>query len=266
MRVAGKRVLVTGAGRGLGEAMARRFAAAGAEVVAADLDAEAAARTAAGLPNAAGYPLDVTDPAQARALRERVAAECGPIDVLVNNAGVVFGGEFAAVPLDRHLATVAVNLSGVLAVTHAFLPDLAARPEGRVVNIASASAVVALPLAAAYAATKAAVLSFSDSLREEMRLTGRRHVGVTAVCPSYTATGLFAGARPARLTRLLDPDDVAAAVVKAVERGRDFVMLPRSVYLLYSVFGTLPRPWFTGVCRRLGVSASMTGWRGHGPE
>lgn len=274
MTLTGKRVLVTGAGHGLGRALAREFARAGAEVVVTDLDAGRVATVVAEVKaaggTAAGFRLDVTSAANVRAVRDAVLSECGPLDVLVNNAGVVFGGPFADVPLDRHLATVAVNLSGVLAVTHAFLPDLVARPEARLVNIASASAVVALPRAASYAATKWAVLGFSESLREELRLAGHRHVRVTAVCPSFVATGLFDGARPPRLTRLLTPEVVARAVRRATERGTDLVLLPQSVRLLYGVAGVLPRRLYLGLCRALGVSNSMAEWRGHptggGPE
>ena len=192
-------------------------------------------------------------------------AEVGPIDVLVNNAGVVFGGPFLDVALNRHLATIAVNLSGVITITHAFLPNLIARPAGHIVNIASAAAVIALPMATSYAASKWAVLGFSDSLREELRELGHRHVGVTAVCPGYIATGLFEGAKPARMTRWLTPEEVAAAVVRAVERGQEFVMLPRSTRTMYRLCSGWPRSWFRAVCRALGVSRSMAGWKGHPP-
>jgi NADP-dependent 3-hydroxy acid dehydrogenase YdfG len=153
-----RRALVTGAGHGLGRAIAHRLARAGAEVVVTDRDADRVAAvvgelTAAGL-RAVGFPLDVTSDEQILAARDRA----GPVDVLVNNAGVVFGGEFGAVPLARHRTTVDVNLSGVLAVTHAFLPGLAGRPAAHVVNVVSASAVVGLPFGASYAATKWAVL------------------------------------------------------------------------------------------------------------
>jgi all-trans-retinol dehydrogenase (NAD+) len=261
MRLAGKRVLITGAGHGLGRALAHRFAAAGAAVVVTDRDADRASAVAAEL-GAAAYPLDVTSAEQVAAVRDRVLAEFGPIDVLVNNAGVVFGGEFHQVALDRHRATIDVNLTGVLAVTHAFLADLIARPAAHVVNVASAAAVVPLPFAAGYAATKAAVLAFSDSLREELRRTGRRHVGVTAVCPSFIDTGMFAGARPARLTWLLSADAVAAAAVRAVERGRGFVLLPWTARLLYALGGALPRSAYHRLCGWLRVSESMRSWRG----
>jgi len=267
MDLARKRVLITGAGHGLGRAMALEFARAGAAVVVTDRDPDRVAAVVAEIKDlghgAVGYPLDVTAPEQVIVVRKQVHAAGGPIDVLVSNAGIVAGGAFLDVPLDRHLGTVAVNLNGMLAVTHAFLPDLLARPEGRGVDIVSASALVALPHATSYAASKWAALGFSESLREELKLAGHRHVRVTAVCPSYIATGLFDGAKPPLLTRALQPEAVARAVRRAAERGTEFVLLPRSVRLLYAVAGLLPRRLYLGLCRRLGVSASMTGWRGH---
>jgi short-subunit dehydrogenase len=209
------------------------------------------------------YRLDVTDEVAVVQLRERLHAEGGPIDVLVNNAGVVSGGPFLEVPMDRHRLTIEVNLLGLVAVCHAFLPDLVGRPEGHLVNIASASALISLPWATTYAASKWAVLGFTDSLREELRLRGQSHVGVTAVCPSYIDTGLFAGARPALLTWLLTPDGVAAAVVRAVRRRRQTVLLPWTVRILTAAQAVLPRSLFQRLCAWLGVSASMTGWRGH---
>ena len=267
MRVAGRRVLVTGAGQGLGFAIAAAFVRAGATVILTDLNADAVESARAKLKETggtvAGYALDVTNAEQVADVRARILAEHGRIDVLVNNAGVVFGGAFLDVPLSRHITTVNVNLGGVLAVTHAFLPDLLAQPVGHIVNIASASAVLALPFGASYAATKWAVLGFSDSLREELRFLGHKHVHVTAVCPSFIATGLFAGAKPAFGTRWLTAETVAHAVVRAVEKRQELVLLPRSVRFLYSITGWWPRSWFRTACRVLGVSRSMTDWKGH---
>lgn len=257
MHLNGKRALVTGAGAGLGHAIGQALTRAGATVIVTDVDADRAAAVAKEL-GAHGFALDITSAEQVAAVREQV----GPIDLLVNNAGLVFGGPFSDVPMAKHAATVAVNLTGLLNVTHAFLPGLLARPEAHIVNIASASAFVALPWATSYAATKAAVVSFSESLREEMRVQGKHHVDITAVCPSYIATGLFEGARPARLTWMLTPEAVAKAVVRAVERRRKLVILPWTARLLYSLTGVLPAPLYRRLCAALGVSTSMIDWRG----
>jgi short-subunit dehydrogenase len=263
MHVAGSRVLITGSGHGLGLAIAEAFGKAGAKVVITDVDADRVQQAVAKIPGACGYVLDVTSAEQIAEVRSRLNAEHGPIDVLVNNAGVVFGGAFLDVPLAKHLTTVNVNLSGLFAVTHSFLPDLLSRKSSHIINIASASAVIALPMGTTYAATKWAVLGFTESLQEELRLLGHRHVGVTAVCPSFIRTGLFDGAKPVRHTRWLTSEEVAGAVVRAVERNHEFVMLPRSLLVLYGLSAGWPRRLRKWACRRLGVAHSMTDWKGH---
>jgi len=258
----GKRVLITGGGRGLGRALAQRFALAGADVIVTDLDGAAAEKVASELKTAAAYPLDVTDAANVRIVQHRILADGGPIDVLVNNAGVVFGGPFAEVPLAQHQLTIAVNLGGMLNVTHAFLPDLVTRPAAHIVNVVSASAFIPLPNGAAYAASKWGALGFCESLWEELRLLGHRHVGVTAVCPSFIDTGLFAGATPPRLTRWLTAESVADATVRGVLRGEPLVLLPRRIRRLLALGGLLPWPLWRRVVAWSGVGTSMSGWRG----
>ncbi len=261
MRVAGSRVLVTGAGHGLGFAIAEAFARAGAHAVITDLDPERVSAAVAKLPGATGYALDVTKPEQIADVRARLATS--PIDILVNNAGVAFGGPFLDVPLAKHFATINVNLAGLIAVTHAFLPDLLARPAAHVVNICSASAFIALPHGTTYAASKWAVLGFTDSLREELWVKQQRNVSVTAICPGFITTGLFGGARPTKGVNWLTPEAVALAVVRAVEKRREFVMLPRAHRIMYALTAGVPRGVYRGLCRVMGVSRSMTGWTGH---
>jgi all-trans-retinol dehydrogenase (NAD+) len=264
----GKRVLITGGAAGIGRKLAERFATAGAETLIADIHEEAAREAAASL-NAAGhrasaYVLDVTEPAAILAMRDRVHRDGGPIDVLVNNAGVVFGGAFLEVPLDKHLATYRVNLLGLTAVTHAFLPDLIAQPDAHLVNIASASGFIGLPNGSTYAASKWAVIGFSESIRLELAVQGHRHVHTTIVCPSYVATGLFNGARAVRTTSMVNPERLAQLVLHAVLRNRLYVLTPWVVKVTPFLKGVLPRPLFDAVESVFGATSSMLGWRGHG--
>jgi all-trans-retinol dehydrogenase (NAD+) len=262
----GQRVLITGAGRGLGRALAAAFAGMGAAVALSDLDPERIESAAAELrqrgAHAFAQPLDVTNDESIQASRRRIAGEFGPIDVLVNNAGIVHGGRFLDVPLERHRATIAVNLTGLVGVTHAFLPDLLQRSAPAIVNIASASALAPLPGGGTYAASKAAVLSFTDSLREELRQTGNRHAHVMAVCPSFIGTGMFAGVTPPRGTRMLSADALAKRIIQALDWRQELLIAPGSVRLLWGLCRGLPRPIYGWLCRRLGVSTAMAGWRG----
>ncbi|HEU4569918.1 MAG TPA: SDR family NAD(P)-dependent oxidoreductase [Gemmatimonadales bacterium] len=266
MDLRASRVLVTGAAHGLGLALAREFAARGAHVILTDRNVplleEAAARLRADGRSVEAHPLDVTDAAAIVALRERLL-DTGPVDVLVNNAGVVFGGGFADVPLERHQATIGINVGGLVAMTHAFLPHLESRPRAAILNICSASAFIGLPYATTYAASKWAVLGFSESLDEELRERGRHHVRVSALCPSYITTGLFAGARPSAGTWLLTAEGVARAGVRMVERRGTRLILPWTAGILLGGFGWLPRPVFHALARLFGVSRSMAQWRGH---
>lgn len=264
----GKRVLVTGSAQGIGLAIATRFARAGADVVLTDLN-EAALPQAAETIRAQGrqvwtYRLDVTDHEAIAATRERILDEVGPLDVLVNNAGTVFGGAFLDVPLRKHLLTYEVNALGLVAMTHAFLPDLIARPEAHLVNIASASAYIGLPFGTTYASSKWAAMGFSEGLRLELEELGHRHVHVTTVNPAYVATGLFNGAKPPRLTQFLTPEGLADDVVRGVLGNRPLVLTPSVVRTSPFFRGILPVRWFDRVGRWFGITTSMQQWRGHG--
>jgi len=265
--LSGKNVLITGGARGMGLEMALQFAQRGARIVLADRDAAALpeARAAVEVLNATAWawPVDVADPPSIVALRERVRSEVGALDVLVNNAGVVFGGPFADVPLERHFKTFEVNTLGVVAMTHAFLPDLVSRPDAHLVNIASASGFIGLPYGATYAASKWSVIGFSESIRAELKLIGQDHVHVTIVCPSYIGTGMFEGARPPKTTRLLEPEAVAAKVVEAVEQDRLYLLEPWLVKLTPLLRDLLPTRLSDALGSALGANTGMTGWTGH---
>lgn len=264
----GKRVLITGAASGIGKSLAQRFAAEGADLILVDLNDTLLQQTAAEI-SAKGravraYPADVTDVPGIATLRERVNAEGGPIDVLVNNAGLVFGGPFLELPLEKHLVTYKVNTMGPVAFTHVFLPDLIARPDAHVVNVASASGYIGLPYGSTYASSKWAVIGFTESLELELRMLGHAHVHVTVVCPSYVSTGLFDGAKPPLFTRMLTPERLADKVTRAVLRNKRAVLAPWLVKVTPPLKGILPAGAFNLISGTLGATSSMTKWKGRG--
>jgi short-subunit dehydrogenase len=262
-----RRVLITGAGHGLGLATAKAFAKAGAFVIITDREAERVTEAVCELQiealPCAGYVMDVTDPADVRDVRDCIHADHGPINILINNAGIVTGGQFLDVPLEKHMMTYDVNTHGPVIVTHMFLQDLLDSDEGHIVNIASASALIALPNAATYASSKWAVLGFTDSLREELELTGRGHVGVSAICPSYISTGMFEGAKAPLLTPILTPENLAAKIVHCVKKRKAHLLTPGLVRLIPLGKATWPRVIFRRLLQFLGVYQGMEDWQGH---
>jgi all-trans-retinol dehydrogenase (NAD+) len=266
----GKRVLVTGGAAGIGRALAEKLAASGAEILLIDIDEPRLVATADAIRATGGavhpYRLDVTDAFSIHLVRDSIHEQGGPIDVLVNNAGVVFGGAFLSVPLEKHLATYATNTVGLVQMTHAFLPDLISRPSAHLINIASAAGLGGLPFAATYASSKWSVIGFSESIRQELARTGYGHVRVTTVCSTYVSTGLFEGARPLRTTSLLSPELLAKQIVGAVERDRVFLRTPWVVKLIPLLSGVLPVRMVDALSRVLGAASSMDHWTGHGPS
>ncbi|WP_234324766.1 SDR family oxidoreductase [Streptomyces albus] len=242
-RFADRLVLVTGAGSGIGRATAFSFAEAGARVIAVDRDGDGAHRTAqlarlAGAPEAWAETVDVADEQAMEKLAEKVAAEYGTVDVLVNNAGVGMAGPFLDTTTQDWKHTLDVNLWGVIHGCRLFGRQMAERGQGgHIVNTAAASAYQPSRTLPAYSTSKAAVLMLTECLRAEL---ADQDIGVTAVCPGFVNTGLtrtarFAGAderarqrlrsRAARLygIRNYPPEKVAEAVLRAVVRNQAVV-------------------------------------------
>jgi all-trans-retinol dehydrogenase (NAD+) len=268
VQLAGRRVLITGGARGIGRAMGRWFAIAGAEVVIWDLDAAAAERTAAWLTAGSGRPhhaagCDVTDRAAVHARARELEADLGPVDVVVNNAGVVSGKELTELTEADVRRTFEVNTLALYWVTQAFLPGMIERGTGHVVTIASAAGWIGVRKQTDYSASKHAAVGFDESLRMELR---RRAPGVrtTVVCPFYIDTGMFTGVRTRVpwLLPILDEQQVARKVVLAVQRDRPQLFLP-------PIVGTLPTLRVLGVrvfdtaAELLGVNVSMEDFVGH---
>ena len=192
MVLSGKIALITGANRGLGKAIAEKFASEGALTVLvgrkeAELAAVRDAIIAAG--GKADYRVaDVTDPKQVQEMVDSVVKELGTIDILVNNAGISKEIKLMDIPLETWYEIINVNLNSVAIVTKAVLPVMAEHKSGNIVNISSAAALRGLPGSCAYAASKAGVLCLSQALGDEVRPLGIR---VNAICPGPIDTELF---------------------------------------------------------------------------
>ncbi|MFJ3702524.1 MULTISPECIES: SDR family oxidoreductase [unclassified Streptomyces] len=209
-RFGGLLVLVTGAASGIGRATALSFAQAGARVVAVDRDAEGVARTAetarlVGAPAAWAEVVDVGDEQAMEKLAEKVAADCGVVDVLVNNAGIGLSGSFLETTSKEWRDVLDVNLWGVIHGCRIFGGQMADRGQGgHIVNVASAAAYQPSRALPAYSTSKAAVLMLSECLRAEL---ADRSIGVSAICPGFVNTGItgtarFAGADEVEQQRL----------------------------------------------------------------
>jgi len=247
VRIDGALAVITGAGSGIGAATARRFARAGARVVGVDIDGDAVAEVCEH-----SYVCDVADAAVVQDLAQRIASEHGDVDVLVNNAGVGIYGPFLDAEPEDWAWLRGVNLDGVAHGCYAFGPGMRERGRGHVVNVASGAAYIPNRNMAAYCATKAAVVSFSQCLRADWRGHG---VGVSVVCPGVIDTPIagatrYRGARAAgasaRGQRALalghSPDLVARAIVDCVKRDRDVVPVGLESTLAYKLLRGAPQP------------------------
>jgi short-subunit dehydrogenase len=226
-------VAVTGAGRGIGAATARALAARGARVVTGDLP-----------------DLDVTS-------RESFAAwleAAGPIDVLINNAGIMHVGPFLEESDEWSRRQLDVNLHGVILGMKLALPAMVARGAGHVINVASAAAKIGVPREAVYAASKHAVLGVSQSVRLELRGTG---VDLSVVMPGLVRTELATGTLKGGL--ILEPEDVAHAIVATIERPRFDVYVPRAYAAISTVGQLLPRRAREAILRLAGAERATAG-------
>jgi 2-hydroxycyclohexanecarboxyl-CoA dehydrogenase len=225
-----KIAIVTGAGQGIGQAIARKLAAEGATVAVTDLDEASAIQTADALPGAVAIRADVSDRQAVQAMADRVVQQFGRVDILVNNAGWDKASPFIdSDPADWDRA-IAINLYGVLHTCKALLPLMAERGGGAVVNLGSDAGRVGSSGEAVYSAAKGGVIAFTKSLAREM---ARHQVRVNCVCPGPTDTALFASFAGPKLRealtkaipfrRLGQPADVANVVAFLASDEASFV-------------------------------------------
>lgn len=263
---------ITGAGSGIGRALALRLAGDGCHLALADRDAAGLAETAA----LAGpqirvttAELDVADEKAVYGWADQVVADHGAVHLVVNNAGVALSGTVGSLSLDDYRWIMDINFWGVVYGTKAFLPHLEAAGAGHVVNLSSIFGVAAQPLMSGYNASKYAVRGFTESLRQDLELTGSA-VSATCVHPGgirtniaraariddsvAAATGTSAGAAASEFERLLNtsPDKAARTILDGVRRDRRRVLIGPDAWAIDSMVRLLPTTYqriVTGVMR-----------------
>jgi NADP-dependent 3-hydroxy acid dehydrogenase YdfG len=234
---AGKQAIVTGAGSGIGAALCRALVNAGADVMCTDIDGDAAERTAASLGrNATAKRLDVTDAAAVQQAVDDVVARAGRIDLMFNNAGIVWGGDTELLTLDQWNAIIDVNIRGVVHGVAAAYPQMVKQGHGHIINTASMAGLTAAGQITSYVTTKHAVVGLSLALRSE---AVGRGVGVLVVCPSAVETpildkgavGGFVGRNyfleGQGVKTAYDPDRLARDTLRAVEKNKAILVKPR---------------------------------------
>ena len=247
--LSGQVAAITGAARGIGKATAEAFVRQGMKVAIGDLDLAEAQRTADQLgAGTIAVELNVTERASMERFVEQAEEQLGPVDVFVNNAGIMQLGAF----LDESDATaqrqIDINVSGVLYGMKVVLPRFLARNRGHLVNIASTAGKAGFPGGATYCGTKHFVVGVSEAVRAELRETP---IEVSCVMPGVVNTELAAGLQQARGVKNVNPEDVANAIVEALQKPHFDVFVPKSIGPINKVMGVLPRAGREGIARAL---------------
>ena len=251
------RSLVTGAGSGLGRALALDLAGRGSATVVADIDLESAEQTAALVRQAGGsakaLPCDVSDRDAVFHLVDSTERELGGLDLLVNNAGVSVGGSFDAIGIEDWEWLVGINVWGVIYGCQAVVPKMKAQGRGYILNVASAAGLLVPPTTSAYSVSKAAVVALSEALYVEYKSAGIR---VTALCPGYFRTNILESTRGARtsdqdqrVARWMEQSkqqapEVARAALDAVSTGRLYAQPMRYTRMAWRLKRTAPQSFY----------------------
>jgi NAD(P)-dependent dehydrogenase (short-subunit alcohol dehydrogenase family) len=253
--LSGKVVAITGGARGIGKATATALVRKGCRVAIGDLDLALAEGTAAGLGGGTiALPLDVTDRGSFAAFLDAAERELGPIDVLVNNAGIMPVTPFVEESDDSIKRQLDINVYGVIVGTQLAIERLRPRGSGHIVNLASQAGKGGFPGIATYSGSKHAVVGISEAVRQELRGSG---VEVACVMPTVVNTELTAGVGQ-RLIKPVEASDVANEIVDALEVPRFDVWVPRANGALFKIVALLPRGVREAIGRLMKVDKLMT--------
>jgi NAD(P)-dependent dehydrogenase (short-subunit alcohol dehydrogenase family) len=247
----GQVVAITGGARGIGRATAAALVAQGARVAIGDIDAPLAQKTASDLapahPSATiGLPLDVTDRGSFATFLDEAERQLGPLDVLINNAGIMPVGPFDKETDDSARRLVDINIHGVILGSKLAIERFRPRGRGHIVQLASIAGKGGFPGGATYCATKHAVVGLTEALRAELRGTG---IEMHQVLPIGVNTELYSGVSSARGFPTVEPADVANTIVELLQTGKFELYVPRTVGAFARVQALMPRRVMEAIIR-----------------
>lgn len=265
-KFSGKRVLITGGASGIGKIMGRMSLEKGAaaliiwDINQTNIDAVRAEFSHIG--RVFGYRVDVSDPQAVADAYAAVKREVGEVNILINCAGIVTGNKtFDKQTLSDIRRTIDINTVAPMVVALQMLPEMIARNEGHICNIASAAGMISNPKMSVYAASKWAVIGWSDSVRIELR-QARSRVRFTTVAPYYINTGMFAGVS-SPIFPILDAENTSRKIIRAIERNKDFRGIPWSFHFIRLMQGICPTAVFDFVFGKcFGIFSAMDNFVG----
>ncbi|MVU79440.1 SDR family NAD(P)-dependent oxidoreductase [Nocardia sp. ET3-3] len=252
--IAGKVVVITGGARGIGLATATALQALGAKIAIGDIDETTVKESGAARGFDVYGTLDVTDHQSFEAFLDDVERRLGPVDVLINNAGIMPTGRVVDEPDQITRRILDINVYGVILGSKLAIARMLPRGRGHVINIASLAGETHIPGLATYNASKHAVLGFTDTLREEYRGTGLRF---SSVLPTLTRTELGTGITAPKVLRPAEPEEIADAIAKLIVTPRSKVRVTTVAGVISQVVGFLPEAWGDALGRALGAQSAF---------
>ena len=264
-KIKGRTLLITGGASGIGRIMGRMALQRGAKkVVVWDINEDNIAATESELNSygeVKGYKVDVANTEMVKQMFALTTKECGNVDILINSAGIITGNKTFAEQSQQDIdRTMAINATAPMTVALQALPPMLERNVGHICNIASAAGFIANPRMSIYAASKWAVIGWSDSLRVELQ-EAKSNVHVTTIAPYYINTGMFDGVR-SRIIPILKPEWVAKKILNAIEKNKKISSWPLGYHLIRTLQALLPLRALDLLCKVLGIYNALDHFKG----
>ncbi|MBR6559868.1 MAG: SDR family NAD(P)-dependent oxidoreductase [Alistipes sp.] len=264
-KIKGRTLLITGGASGIGRIMGRMALQRGAKkVVVWDINEDNIAATESELNSygeVKGYKVDVANTEMVKQMFALTTKECGDVDILINSAGIITGNKTFAEQSQQDIdRTMAINATAPMTVALQALPPMLERNVGHICNIASAAGFIANPRMSIYAASKWAVIGWSDSLRVELQ-EAKSNVHVTTIAPYYINTGMFDGVR-SRIIPILKPEWVAKKILNAIEKNKKISSWPLGYHLIRTLQALLPLRALDLLCKVLGIYNALDHFKG----